>query len=72
MAGLVTVGMTRDTRDVGDEEKPNPYAGTLEDLEREVQAPLEQQVAEQPSTPAAPFGTDWEEQQRQLRMAGGV
>lgn len=60
-----------DSRDVSTE-RPNPYAGTLEDLERSVQVPPEDQVIEQPSTPPPALGSTWDEVQRMLKMAGGV
>ncbi len=55
-----------------DTEGRNPYAGDLEDLEREVQVPIEQQSTDQPVSPAPGFGTDWDEQTRILRLAGGA
>jgi len=61
-----------DSRHVRDTEHRNPYAGGIEDLERAVQVPIEQQSTDQPVSPAPGFGTDWDEQARILRLAGGA
>ena len=55
-----------------DAEKRSKYAVTLEELEREVRVPFEDQVTEQPGDPGADRETQWDEQRRQLRLAGGA
>lgn len=59
--------------DPDDEERePNRYKVTLDQLERSVHVPLEDQIIEQPSNPVAAGGSDWDEERRQLRLAGGA
>jgi hypothetical protein len=55
------------------DEAPNPYAMSLDDLERTAHVPPEEQVEEQPE-PAHPdpLDGDWQDQQRFLRQAGGA
>jgi hypothetical protein len=57
---------------MSDTEGRSPYAGDINDLERQVRVPVEQQSTDQPAPPAPDFGTDWDEQARILRLAGGA
>ena len=57
---------------VDEEREPNRYKVTLDQLERSVHVPLEDQIIEQPSNPVAAGGSDWDEERRQLRLAGGA
>jgi hypothetical protein len=57
---------------VPDAEKPNKYAVTLEQLEHQVHVPFEDQVTEQPGDAGTDPETQWDEQRRQLRLAGGA
>lgn len=57
--------------DARDADEPNPYQVTLDELEQQVHVPVEDQVTSQPGG-KAPAGDDWDEQRRQLRLAGGA
>jgi hypothetical protein len=57
---------------VPDTEKPNQYAVTLEELEGQVRIPFEDQVTGQPGDAGTNLETWWDEQRRQLRLAGGA
>lgn len=52
--------------------EPNCYKVTLDQLERTVRVPVEDQVIEQPATPIAAGESDWDNERRQLRLAGGA
>ena len=45
---------------------------TLDQLERSVRVPVEDQVIEQPADPSAAGESDWDNERRQLRLAGGA
>jgi hypothetical protein len=57
---------------VPDAEQPSKYALTLEQLESQVRVRFEDQVTEQPGDAGADRETRWDEQRRQLRLAGGA
>ncbi len=57
---------------VDDQREPNRYKVTLDQLERSVRVPVEDQVIEQPADPIAPGESDWDNERRQLRLAGGA
>lgn len=57
---------------VDDEREPNRYKITLEQLERSVHVPVEDQIIEQSSDSVAAGGSDWDDERRQLRLAGGA
>jgi SAM-dependent methyltransferase len=48
------------------------YRVTIDQLERSVHIPLEDQTIMQPAEPTAPAGSDWDDERRQLRLAGGA
>jgi hypothetical protein len=50
----------------------NPYRMTLAELEQQVQVPYKDLVAEQPTPPARDSSAEWEDDHRQLRLAGGA
>jgi len=52
--------------------EPNRYKVTLDQLERSVRVPVEDQVIEQPAAPIAAGDSDWDNERRQLRLAGGA
>ena len=47
------------------------YARTLAELEAEAHIPLEAQTEEQATPPARASSEAWDEERRQLRLAGG-
>ena len=51
---------------------PTPYRMTLAQLEAEVRVPYEDLVAEQPTPPIRDPSSAWDEERRQLRLAGGA
>jgi len=53
------------------ERAPNRYARTLVELEAEAHIPLEDQTEEQATPPARASSEAWDEERRQLRLAGG-
>jgi hypothetical protein len=57
---------------VDDQYEPNRYKATLDELERTVRVPVEYQVSEQPAAPSAAGESDWDNERRQLRLAGGA
>lgn len=57
---------------VDDPDEPNRYKVTLDQLERSVHVPVEDHVIEQPAGSIAAGGSDWDEERRQLRLAGGA
>lgn len=57
---------------VDDQGDPNRYKVTLDQLERSVRVPVEDQVIEQPANPIAAGDSDWDDERRQLRLAGGA
>jgi hypothetical protein len=57
---------------VDEEREPNRYKVTLDQLERSVHVPVEDQIIEQPANPIAAGGSDWDDERRQLRLAGGA
>ena len=57
---------------VDDQGEPNPYKVTLDQLERSVRVPVEDQVIEQPADPIAAGDSAWDDERRQLRLAGGA
>lgn len=57
---------------VDDQGDPNRYKVTLDQLERSVRVPVEDQVIEQPANPIAAGDADWDDERRQLRLAGGA
>lgn len=57
---------------VDDQREPNQYKVTLDQLERTVRVPAEDQVIEQPADPMAAGESDWDRERRQLRLAGGA
>ena len=57
---------------VDDQRAQNRYKVTLDQLERTVRVPVEDHVIEQPAGPIAAGGSDWENERRQLRLAGGA
>ncbi len=50
----------------------NPYAITVDELERQVRVPLDEQVTEQSVGHPLEDDSTWDEAQRQLRLAGGA
>ena len=57
---------------IDDQREPNRYKVTLDQLERSVRVPVEDQVIEQPADPIAAGESDWDNERRQLRLAGGA
>ena len=57
---------------VDDQREPNRYKVTLDELERTVRVPVEDQVIEQPADPITAGESDWDNERRQLRLAGGA
>ena len=57
---------------VDDQREPNRYKVTLDQLERNVRVPVEDQVIEQPADPISAGESDWDHERRQLRLAGGA
>ena len=57
---------------VDDQREPNRYKVTLDELERTVRVPVEDQVSELPAAPIAAGESDWDNERRQLRLAGGA
>jgi hypothetical protein len=53
-------------------EKVSPYAVSLDELEREVHVPVEDQSTEQPTGAAGETSSDWEQTRRETRLAGGA
>jgi hypothetical protein len=52
--------------------QPNRFKMSLEDLERTAHVPLEDQVEGQPEPVSSePIDSDWNQQQRTIRWAGG-
>ena len=49
----------------------NPYRMTLAELEEKVHVQYEDLVAEQPTPPARDASAEWDDDHRQLRLAGG-
>ncbi|MBK9741175.1 MAG: hypothetical protein IPO93_17180 [Actinobacteria bacterium] len=47
------------------------YKGTLAELEAEAHVPLDDQTEEQATPPARGSSSAWDEERRQLRLAGG-
>ena len=59
--------------DTVDEQRgPNRYNVTLDQLERALRVPVEDHVSEQPADPIAAGESDWDNERRQLRFAGGA
>jgi hypothetical protein len=56
----------------GDQRGPSRYRVTLDQLERTVRVPVEDQVIERPTDPIAAGESDWDHERRQLRLAGGA
>jgi hypothetical protein len=52
--------------------EPNRYKVTLDQLERSVHIPVEDQIIEQPANPIGAGGSEWDDERRQLRLAGGA
>lgn len=50
---------------------PSRYKGTLAELEAEAHVPLDDQTEEQATPPARASSAAWDEERRQLRLAGG-
>ncbi len=50
----------------------NPFAVSMDELERHVRVPLEDQVTEQSVGHPPEDDSTWDEAQRQLRLAGGA
>jgi hypothetical protein len=50
----------------------NPYRMTLAELEEQVHVPYKDLVAEHPTPPARDASAEWEDDHRQLRLAGGA
>lgn len=61
------MGILEDAGSAGEER----FHVTLEQLEKSVRVPVADQVASHPSD-APPAGSDYDEQRRQLRLAGGM
>ena len=57
---------------IDDQREPNRYKVTLDQLERSVRVPVEDQGIEQPADPIAAGESDWDNERRQLRLAGGA
>jgi hypothetical protein len=57
---------------VDDQREPNRYRVTLDELERTVRVPVEDHVIEQPGDPITSGESDWDNERRQLRLAGGA
>ncbi len=57
---------------VDDQREHNRYKVTLDELERTVRVPVEDQVIEQPADPITAGESDWDNERRQLRLAGGA
>ena len=57
---------------IDDQREPNRYKVTLDELERTVRVPVEDQVIEQPADPITAGESDWDNERRQLRLAGGA
>jgi SAM-dependent methyltransferase len=55
-----------------EERQSDRYRVTIDQLERSVHIPLEDQTIMQPADPTAAGGSDWDDEQRQLRLAGGA
>jgi hypothetical protein len=53
-------------------EEPSRYGIPLERVEHAARVPLEEQVIEQAANPAALPASDWDEDRRQARLAGGA
>ena len=49
----------------------NPYRMTLAELEEQVHVQYEDLVTEQPTPPARDSSAEWDDDHRQLRLAGG-
>lgn len=78
----VTPQSEPDPDDRGGDQNPDPdptrgasprsrYARTLAELEAEAHIPLEDQTEEQATPPARASSEAWDEERRQLRLAGG-
>ena len=50
----------------------NPYAVSLEALERQSHVPVEEQIEEVPDGSNSDSAWAWEEERRQARLAGGA
>jgi hypothetical protein len=57
---------------VDEQREPNRYKVTLDQLERSVHVPLEDQIIEQPANPIVAGGSEWDDERRQVRLAGGA
>ena len=57
---------------VDDRREPNRHKITLDQLERTVRVPVEDQVIEQPAEPNDAVESPWDKERRQLRLAGGA
>jgi hypothetical protein len=72
---LVHRGVGWDRRDVPEQPtdaESNPYRMTLAQLEAEVRVPYEELMVEQPTPPAREASAEWDDEHRQLRLAGGA
>ena len=56
---------------IDDQREPSRYKVTLDQLERSVHVPVEDQIIEQPADPTAAGESDWDNERR-LRLAGGA
>lgn len=61
------MGRVEDASSAGEER----FHVTLEQLEKSVRVPVSEQVASHPGD-APPAGSDYDEERRQLRLAGGM
>lgn len=59
------------TQSVGDEKK-SPYAVSLSELERATRVPLDDQVTQQEMVRPVDSDSRWDEEHRQLHLAGGA
>ena len=57
---------------VDEEAQPDRYRVTIEQLEAAVHVPIEDQTIEHPANPVPEAGSDWDDERRQLRLAGGA
>jgi hypothetical protein len=57
---------------VDDLGEPKRYKVTVDQLERSVRVPVEDPIIEQPAKPIAAGDSDWDDERRQLRLAGGA
>jgi hypothetical protein len=57
---------------VSGSEQANPYAIPLEDLERGIHVPYDDQTTESAAGASPELSSEWDEARRQARLAGGA